>query len=59
MREDSIIEEVRKYRDEHAAKFGYDIRAIAEDARKRQQESGRKVVSFAHPERHTRRVPRP
>ena len=58
MREDSIVEEVRKYRDEHAAKFGYDIRAIAEDARKRQQESGRKVVSFARPERHARNVAR-
>jgi hypothetical protein len=53
MREDSIVEEVRKFRDEHAAKFGYDIRAIAEDARKRQQQSGWKVVSPAHPKRHT------
>ena len=26
MREDSIVEEVRKFREEHAAKFGYDIR---------------------------------
>jgi hypothetical protein len=54
MREDPIVEEVRKFRDEHAAKFGYDLRAIAEDARKRQQESGQKVVSFAYPERHVR-----
>ncbi len=54
MREDPIVEEVRKFRDERAAKFGYDLRAIAEDARKRQQQSGRQVVSFAHPERHTR-----
>jgi hypothetical protein len=59
MREDSIVEEVRKFRDERAAKFGYDLRAIAEDARKRQQQSGRKVVSFANPERHVRRAVRP
>jgi hypothetical protein len=52
MREDPIVEEIRKFRDVRAAKFGYNLRAIAEDARKREQESGRKVVSFAHPERH-------
>jgi hypothetical protein len=59
MYEDSIVEEVGKFRDEWAARFGYDIRAIAEDARKRQQESGRKVVSLAHPERRARPIPRP
>jgi hypothetical protein len=52
MQEDPIVEEIRKFREERAAKFNYDVRAIAEDARKRQQESGRKVVSLAHPERH-------
>jgi hypothetical protein len=59
MREDSIVEEVRKFREERAAKFGYDLRAIAEDARKRQQQSGRQVVSFAHPERHVHQSPTP
>jgi hypothetical protein len=59
VREDSIVEEVRKFRDERAAKFGYNLRAIAEDARKRQQQSGREVVSLAHPERHTRHAARP
>jgi hypothetical protein len=59
MREDPIVEEVRRYREERAAKFGYDLRAIAEDARKRQRESGRKVVSFAHPERHVRDAVQP
>jgi hypothetical protein len=49
MREDPIMNEVRRIRDERAAKFGYNLRAIAEDARKRQQQSGRKAVSFAHP----------
>ena len=54
MREDPIVYEVRRFRDERAAKFGYNLRAIAEDARKREQQGGRRVVSFAHPERHTR-----
>jgi hypothetical protein len=53
---DPIVEEVRQSRDERAAKFGYDLRAIAEDARKRQRQSGRKVVSFARPEKSPRRV---
>ena len=59
VREDSIVEEIRKFRDERAAKFGYNLRAIAEDARKRQQQSGRKVVSLANPERHGRPAVRP
>jgi hypothetical protein len=54
MQEDSIVNEVRRVRDEHAAKFGYNIRKIAEDAKKREQQGGRQVVSFAHPERHAR-----
>ncbi len=42
---DPIVEEVRKHRDARAARFGYDIRAIFEDAKKR--EGGRKVVNRA------------
>lgn len=41
---DPIVEEVRKYRQENAARFGYDVRAILEDARKREKTSGHKVV---------------
>lgn len=43
---DEIVEEVRKIRDKHAAKFDYDISAICADIRRKQKESGRKVVSF-------------
>ncbi len=43
---DPIVEEIRKVRQEHAAKFNYDVRAIIEDARKRQDEGNRTVVSF-------------
>jgi hypothetical protein len=53
MREDAVISEVRRYREQRAATFGYDIRAIAEDAKKRERESGRQIVSFARPRRPT------
>ncbi len=46
MWEDEIVEEVRRVREEHAAKFDHDIEAIIEDARKRQGASDRKEASF-------------
>ena len=46
MIEDSIVAEVRRAREEIAERFNYDLRAMIEDARKRQALSGRKVVSF-------------
>jgi hypothetical protein len=46
MIEDPIVAEVRRAREEIAKKFNYDLRAMVEDARKRQAESGRQVVSF-------------
>ena len=42
---DEIVEEVRKVREEHAAKFGYDISAICADIRRKQAKDGRKIVS--------------
>ena len=44
MGKDPVVEEVRKHRQEHAAKFGFEIRAIGEDARKREKASGHRVV---------------
>ena len=44
MPQDGIIQEIRKYRDEYARKFDYDIDAMGRDIRKRQTRSGRKVV---------------
>jgi len=35
---DPIIDEVRRYRDEHAKKFGYDLKAICDDFRKNHAE---------------------
>ena len=43
---DHIVEEVRRVREEQAAKFNFDPKAIMADARRRQHESGRRVVSF-------------
>jgi len=43
---DPIIDEIRKNRQEIAEQFGYDLRAIVADARKRQKAGGKTVVSF-------------
>lgn len=43
---DPIVEEIHKIRQEHAAKFDYDLRAIVRDYQKRQRLSGKKVISF-------------
>lgn len=43
---DTIVEEVRHAREKHAAKFRFDLKAIVDDAKRRQWQSGRKVVSF-------------
>ena len=51
MWKDHIVEEVRKVREEHAAKLNFDVKAIVEDAKKRQCTSKHRVVSFI-PEKH-------
>ena len=43
---DPIVDEVRKFRDEHARKFNYDMDAICADLRQRQQRSGHPLVSL-------------
>jgi len=43
---DPIVEEVRRIKEAQAAKFGFDVRAIGEDARSRQWDSGHKVVRW-------------
>jgi hypothetical protein len=42
---DPIIDEIRKFRDEHAAKFNYDIGAIVRDLQERQRAGGRQIIS--------------
>ena len=46
MREDPIIAEIRRVRQEHAAKFNYDLDAIMADLQAKERSSGRKVVSL-------------
>jgi hypothetical protein len=43
---DPIVEEIRRYREEYAAQFNYDLDAIFEDLRRKQGRDGRKVVSL-------------
>ena len=44
---DPIVDEVRRIRDAHAAKFNYDPDAIFQDIKEQEKRSGRKYVSFA------------
>ena len=44
---DEIVDQVRQVREQQAAKFNYDLKAIFADARKREKTSGHRVVSFA------------
>ncbi|MBM4035847.1 MAG: hypothetical protein FJ291_29260 [Planctomycetes bacterium] len=44
MWKDPIVEEVRRVRDAHAARFNYDLRAIYEDYKARERASGRQYV---------------
>ncbi len=44
MNQEDIIQEVRTIREQLAASHGYNVRALFAAAKKRQKESGRKVV---------------
>lgn len=46
MKDDPIVEEVRKVREAYAAKFNYDLEAIFQDLKRQERESGRTFVSF-------------
>jgi len=46
MREDEIVAEVRRGRNAHAAKFGYDLDAIVRDFKSREGKDGSPVVSL-------------
>ena len=43
---DPIVEEIRKYREQYAAKFNYDLAAICRDLRERQETCGCELVSL-------------
>jgi hypothetical protein len=44
--DDPIVDEVRRVRDEHAARFNYDLDAIFRDVKEQEKKSGRKFVSL-------------
>lgn len=44
---DTTIADIHKTREKISNDFGGDIHAITEDARKRQEQSGRRTVSYA------------
>jgi hypothetical protein len=46
---DPIVDEVRRVRDAHAARFNYDLEAIFRDIKEQEKASGREFVSFAPP----------
>ena len=47
MKEDAVVAEVRRIRDEHAARFGYDLDAIVADFKKREGKDKYPVVSLS------------
>ncbi len=47
MWKDEIVEEVRKIRDEYAAKFNYDLDAIYKDIKEQEKQTRRKGHFFA------------
>ncbi len=46
MKKDPIVEEIRKIREAHAAKFNYDLKAICADLKKKEKDCGHPVVSL-------------
>ena len=46
---DSVVEEIRKRREEHAAKFEYNADAIIKALQIDEKKGGLKIVSFAKP----------
>ena len=44
---DPIVAEVREIRERRALELGYDVRAIAADAKEREKSGRREVVSFS------------
>jgi hypothetical protein len=46
MWEDEIVGEFHRIREEHAKAFDYDVKAICEDWRRRQEQSGHQYVTL-------------
>ncbi len=46
MWDDPIVQEIRKVREDHAARFNFNLEAIADDLKKQQEDSGKTFVSL-------------
>jgi hypothetical protein len=46
MWQDPIVEEVRRWREQYAAQFSFDLKAIRRDLREKQKKGGRSIVSL-------------
>lgn len=46
MWDDEILEEIYQIREAHAKSFNYDLKAICEDWRQKQAQSGRELVTL-------------
>ena len=46
MKSDPIVEEIREIRKKHAARFDYDLKAICQDLKSKEETCGHVVVSF-------------
>jgi len=51
MSEDPIVAEVRRIRDEQAARHDYDLRKIVDSLKQREKQEKRKLVSYPDPSR--------
>jgi hypothetical protein len=47
MKEDPIVEEVRQYREQHAARFNYELQAIYQDLKEQEHKSNRAFSSYS------------
>jgi hypothetical protein len=45
MQRDPVVEEIRRIKEAHAARYNYDIHAMCKDLREEQNRSGAEVVS--------------
>ncbi|MDJ0795384.1 MAG: hypothetical protein QNJ51_00905 [Calothrix sp. MO_167.B12] len=54
MWQDEIVEEIHRIREAHAKSFNYDLRAMFADWQKKQNASGRKVVTLPPKTRSTK-----
>jgi hypothetical protein len=45
MTDDPIVEEIRGHREEHAARFGHDLRRIVADLREKERRSARPLLN--------------